>query len=245
MISLVAAIGLAGCGEDELNETVDTGTLLAFVKDTNTPSQGVTLHGLLDSERTGIVRFGTQEKIPLYFVSKDGLTPPYHVTKAIEYLEARLGDIFSDIHLVQEDLTQYKSSHGFYPNGQYDETEFTNRHGITNGIAIAIDTNYEAGSTHGRCANASDGPYEGSLSFRVEPSTHTYSEYTFTWANIGTNCTDVDYTQLVMHELSHSLGMYDHIQPYMQPWSKTAMDMLATLYGNEPGTPFNELTPYQ
>ncbi|MGF1688451.1 hypothetical protein L4C36_17485 [Photobacterium japonica] len=62
------------------------------------------------------------------------------------------------------------------------------------------------------------------------------------WVNMGNGQCNWD-SDIVTHEAAHAMGMFNHLDGYFGSWSTTAMDVLATLYGNPAGTPYSSLVP--
>lgn len=256
---IVCALILAGCGSSSSGDAsapspANPSEINALVKETNfsTGFPGLYSDVLYGStlNQQGIVRFDISSKIPLYYVSNDGSPAPQKIVKGVEKIEARLGDIFSDVQLLAEDLSPYRDT--AYPNenrgdGSYDETTFKNNHGITGGLVLSVDTAYyssdETNDHQTMCGNASIAPYDGSVSLVIDAASHTYSNDTLLWVKLGNNQGCNWDTDMVVHEMAHAMGMYQHLDDYFGSWSSTAMDILATLYSNDAGTPFDDLVP--
>jgi hypothetical protein len=198
----------------------------------------------------GTTRFDVSDPIPLYFVSKNGDEPPHPVVHAIAAIEDNLGNVFTDIQLLTEDLSVYKNK--AYPNQnvgnyQYSEQVFKNQHGIIGGVVIAIDTAFYSHEyskdPESMCGNASIAPYSGSISLVVDEQSHTYVSETLYWVNLGNGMCNWG-SDIVIHEVAHAFGMYQHVDDYFGSWSSVAMDLLKTLYLNPAGTPYNKLKVY-
>lgn len=249
-----SAVFLAGCGggDEGANSASFSGVEFTnLVKKTNF-SQG--FPGLYSDylygktlDQNGTVRFDTSSQIPLYYVSATGANPPAEITKAVDHIESRLGDIFTDFQLLTEDLSVYRDT--AYPNENrgnslYSEASFKNNHGIIGGLVIAKGSAFYssewASNPQEMCGNASIGPYTGSMSLVVNPDTHTYSSDSLLWVNMGNGQCSWD-SQMTTHEMAHSMGMFAHLEGYFGLWSEVAMDILATLYSNPAGTSFSEL----
>ncbi|PMN68318.1 hypothetical protein [Enterovibrio norvegicus] len=251
----LSAFLLAACGSDDeaKNESVDDSKLLSLVKQTNysTGFPPLFTDRVWGNElvQQGTVRFDTDTQIPLYYVSKDGSAPPPSIANAVTTIEARLGDVFSDVQLVTEDLGVYRN-HGIanqnVGNGTYNEDSFKNSHSIIGGIVIAQGTGFYSheysNDPKSMCANASIAPYDGSMALLIDPLTQNYSNDELLWVNMGNGQCGWD-TDIVIHEMAHAMGMYTHLDGYFGSWSNTAMDILATLYGNPTGTDYSALTP--
>ncbi|OEE83124.1 hypothetical protein A1OQ_19280 [Enterovibrio norvegicus FF-162] len=248
----LSAVLIAACGEDEAKtESVDEQKLSSLVKQTNYSTNfpplfsDVIWGSTLDQQ--GTVRFDAAEQIPLYYVSKDGSNPPAVISNAVNTIEARLGNIFSDFTLVTEDLSVYRDNslaHENVGNGSFNANEFKNSHGILGGLVIAQGTGfYSKGfsdSPQNMCANASMAPYDGSMALLIDPTSYTYAGDTLLWVNMGNGQCSWD-SDIVVHEMAHAMGMYNHLDGYFGSWSTTAMDILATLYGNPAGTAYSSL----
>lgn len=245
---------LAGCGGGDGGSaptTVGGDEFASLVKETNFVQGFPSLYSdYLDGQKlvqNGTVRFDTTNQIPLYYVSLEGTQPPTAVVEAVNQIESRLGNIFTDFHLLTDDLSGYRDLS--FPtenrgNYTYSEASFKNAHGIIGGLVFSQGTAYYstewANDPQEMCGNASIGPYTGNLSLVVNPATHTYSASSLLWVNMGNGQCSWDY-QMAKHEMAHAMGMFSHLDGYFGLWSETAMDILATLYSNSAGTPFNEL----
>lgn len=210
--------------------------------------------------RNGTIRFDTDKPIPLYFVSADGSSAPAAISQAVHELEERLGDIFTEIKPVKADLSVFKdqSSPGNEPSptwlepdwdsGQTKGMKFLADHGLSYGIAIAVNTGYRPAGADPRnfCANASIAPYSGAVRIYADPETHLVADDFVGWVNMGNGVCKWG-KEMVKHELAHMLGMYNHHyqNDIFGLWSDTAMDILATLYANPAGTDFSELVVSQ
>ena len=208
--------------------------------------------------QTGTVRFSKETLIPLYYISQDGSEPDPQIVQAIDNLEGRLGDVFTDIYNVTGDVEQFRdtSSVGNTSNGKWDQlthdadkedtngAEFLHQLSITNGLIISVGTAYNPDPSQYKdmCANFSNQPYSGGVAIEFTAD-HKYKSDFVGWINLGgpqtVGCWD---TEIVMHETAHSMGLTEHFAPYFGKWSKTAMDVLATLYSNEPNTPFESVS---
>lgn len=248
----VSLMLLSACNSDSAPASDDE--LNALVEQTNRAIEG--FPNLYRDERKdtyieqyGTVRFDTRDKINLYYASSDGSAPSADITGAIDRIETRLGDIFTDVQILTEDLTAFRDDR--FPeqnitNYTYDETTFKNHHQIIGGIVISTgaayyDTDFSS-DPDSMCANASSAPYSGSLSVVVDPTPHTYNDTTLLWVNMGNG--QCEWGQdMVVHEIAHAMGMFHHLDDYFGLWSETAMRILSTLYGNPAGTPYDELQP--
>ena len=213
--------------------------------------------------RNGTIRFDTTQPIPLYFVSADGSSAPAAISQAVHELETRLGNIFTEITPVKADLSVFKDqgspgNEEAWPSptwreldqdsGQTKGMKFLADHGLSYGIAIAVNTGYlpAGGDPSNYCANASIAPYSGALWIHADPETHLVANDFVGWVNMGNGVCKWG-KEMVKHELAHMLGMYHHHyqNDIFGLWSDTALDILATLYANPAGTDFSELVVSQ
>jgi|GEM_PF-1869270 len=201
--------------------------------------------------KNGLVRFDTTAQIPLYYVSADGSQPPQQIIDGVASIEARLGDIFNDFTLLTDDLTEFRDAIS-YPsenrgNGSYAHDDFVTEHGLTNGgLIFSLNTAFfstQYGTAQNMCGNASTAPYSGSLNLVIDQNSHTYSADSLLWVNLDNTQGCTWDTDMVRHEMAHAMGMYQHLNDYFGSWSTTAMNILATMYSNPAGTPYNSLTP--
>lgn len=258
-ITLATAILLFGCDDSNSDSNSNQNTdefkaaesaIAGLVSDTNSPTNAWLLeNGTYNFfSQTGTVRFDTTSQIPLYYVSSSGSDAPTSIKTAYSNLEARLGDIFTDITPVAADLSVYRDTsytNENRGNNTFDADSFNSAHGISYGIIISEGTAYYSSEysddPQNMCGNASTGPYTGSLSVDIDSNTHQYASDTVLWVNMGNNQCSWGY-EMVMHETAHNLGMFDHLDDdYFGLWSSTAMNVLATLYANPAGTPYSDL----
>lgn len=254
----LSCLSIVACSDDsdsssDSRSAVSDSELLALIEESNYADRFPYLAdestGLQINQR-GLVRFDTTSKIPLYYVSDGGHTPPTNISNAITNLENRLGDIFTDFTLINEDISTYKDLSRpteNVGNGNYDEATFKGNHGIIGGLVISEGSGYYdsgmAPDPQSMCANASIAPYSGGISIQIYGNTHTYTETTLMWANLGNGQCSWD-SDIVVHEIAHAMGMFKHVDhDHFGKWGSTAMDMLDTMYKNLAGTPFNALTP--
>lgn len=248
IIPLALTIGLVGCGSsDDDDKTADTSEIPALVKRTNFDATVVYREMSDYSQQTALVRFDTSSQIPIYYVSTDGSNPPASIENGVKVIEQRLGDIFTDFNLITDDVSVFKdgaNSSENVGNGTYDPTAFKLKHGIVNGLVFSVGSGYYSNTysndPQNMCANASDAPYSGGLTIKIDANTHLYDSNHLGWVNMGNGQCNWD-AEMVTHETAHSMGMFAHIEPYFGLWSPTAMNILATIYNNPAGTPYHSL----
>lgn len=251
---VLCGLFLAGCGSEDSDNSASAEDINNLVKQTNFSNGFPTLDtdkqfGFAPLEQRGVVRFDTTSQIPLYYVSKNGNQPPQNVIDGVTRIESRLGDIFTDFMLISEDVSQYRDDgipDQSISNYTYNHNTFTNTHGIRGGVIISLDSaffSHQYGDAKSMCANASIAPYSGSMGLVVDDNTHTYTEDNLLWVNMGNNHGCSWDSNIVTHEIAHAMGMYTHLDGYFGSWSVTAMNVLATMYSNNAGTPYDSLLP--
>lgn len=251
-LTTVLLTACGGSDDKEKTESVDDQKLLSLVKETNFSTNFPPLFSdrIWGStfEQHGTVRFDISEQIPLYYVSKDGSNPPAAIVNGIKAIEDRIGNIFTDFTLITEDLSVYRDNHKpeeNVGNNSFSADTFKNNHGIIGGLVVSQGTGFYSkdfgNNPKEMCANASMAPYSGSMALLIDP-TSTYSKDTLLWLNMGNGQCSWD-SDIVTHEAAHAMGMFNHLDGYFGSWSTTAMDVLATLYGNPAGTPYSSLVP--
>ncbi|WP_197475901.1 hypothetical protein, partial [Oleiphilus sp. HI0043] len=221
--------------------------ILGFVEQTNSSTYYLNLGFNFQSE--GIIRYDTNSKIPLYFVSNGGVEPDQKIISAINEIEDRLGDIFEDIVLIDYDLSVFKdhTSDGnepIYSNRLGDDDgfqSFLSENNMNYGIAISEGTSFRPSGADpsSYCGNYSRAPYAGGNRLRLDESYAISSEY-LGWVNLG-NGTCSWSGDYALHEIAHALGMFGHFDPHFGLWDATAMDVLATIYNNPAGTPYDQV----
>ncbi len=256
LVSALAVI-LTGCLSEEESSGFDApqkapeSSIATLLEQSNYQPSYVRLTDsvtLSSYNQVGTVRFDTTSQIPLYYVSANGNLPPQQIILGFQKLEERLGNIFTDFTPVTADLSSYRDL--TYPsenrgNGTFDSASFYATNGITSGLVVAEGTAFfstqYASNPQEMCANASTGPYSGSLAININPTTGLYESDTVLWLNMGNGQCTWDY-QMVMHETAHNMGMFTHLDEYFGLWSDTAMNVLATLYRNPARTSYTDLT---
>jgi len=85
--------------------------------------------------------------------------------------------------------------------------------------------------------------YAGSLNRVIDQNSYTDTADNLLWVILDNTQGCTWDTDMVRHEMAHAMGMYQHLNDYFGSWSTTAMNILATMYSNPAGTPYNSLTP--
>ncbi|WP_053062505.1 hypothetical protein [Photobacterium aquae] len=238
---------LAGCEEEE-TEVIEPVNIRGYIQKTNIDKGFVEVYP--DRQPAGTtVRFDISSKIPVYFVKNGGGEVPLPIKDGVSQMKGLLGGVFSEFTVIDDDISYFRDP--AKPGNQNDWqqssklNQFYAKHGIEYGLVFAEGTAFwdpeMESDPEKMCANASSAPYNGGLSIEIDPNTGLFSTDHVAWVNLGNGQCEWD-SDIVIHEMAHNLGLFNHFEPYYGKWSTAAEQVIRNLYSNPAGlTPENML----